>query len=156
MKSAFSASCVWFYQELARRIGNDKYKTYLKEMNYGNMKTGSAVDSFWLDGDLRISAIEQLEVMKKIYGEKYPFDKRCYSILKNIMVVDTKADYVVRAKTGTVARMTPNTGWYVGYVETADDVWFFAANIDMNGPEQSKLRKDFVYTALVELGIINR
>ena len=40
-------------------------------MNYGNSKTGERVDSFWLDGDLRISAIEQIEVLKNIYKEKY-------------------------------------------------------------------------------------
>lgn len=44
------------------------------------------MDTFWLDGDLRISAVEQVEVMKNVYDEKYPFEKTYYAILKNIMI----------------------------------------------------------------------
>lgn len=51
--------------------------------------------------------------------------------------------------------MNPNIGWYVGYVETADDVWFFACNIEMTGPGQAGFRKEMVYTALKDLKIIN-
>lgn len=154
MKSAFTLSCVWYYQELAQKIGNSKYLSYLKKMDYGNMKTGNNVDSFWLDGDLRISAIEEIKVLKNIYGEKYTFDNKYYNILKTLMVVDKNENYIVRAKTGTASRVSPNIGWYVGYIETKDDVWFFACNLDMIKPEQAKLRKEIVYTALRELEII--
>ena len=88
--SAFPVSCVWFYQELARRIGNEKYLYYLKKINYGNCKTGKNIDTFWLDGELRISAKEQIEVMKNIYLEKYPFNKEYYIVLKKVMIVDKK------------------------------------------------------------------
>ena len=98
-------------------------------MNYGNSKTGEHVDSFWLDGDLRISAIEQIDVLKNIYREKYTFDSKNYKILKTLMIVDKNESYIVRAKTGVVGSMSPNIGWYVGYIETNDDVIFFACNI---------------------------
>lgn len=154
LKSAFQASCVWFYQELAKKIGNGKYLKYLKTLNYGNMKTGTSVESFWLDGDLRISAAEQVEFLKNCYLEKFPFDKNCYQILKNLMIVDKNDKYTLRAKTGTTARVSPSIGWYVGYIETEMDVYFFACNIDMSKPEHSKFRKDIVYAALKELNII--
>lgn len=154
LKSAFPASCVWFYQELAKKIGNGKYLTYLKTLNYGNMKTGTTVESFWLDGDLRISAVEQIEFLKNIYQEKFPFDRDYYKILKNLMIVDKNDKFTLRAKTGTTARVSPSIGWYVGYIETEKDVYFFACNIDMTKPEHSNFRKDVVYTALKELNII--
>jgi len=155
MKSEFPISCVWFYQELAKKIENEKFKSYLKKMNYGNSKTGEHVDSFWLDGDLRISAIEQIDVLKNIYREKYTFDSKNYKILKTLMIVDKNESYIVRAKTGVVGSMSPNIGWYVGYIETNDDVIFFACNIDLMKPEQTKMRKEIIYTALRELKIIN-
>lgn len=155
MKSAFQISCVWFYQELARRVGKDVFVSYLKKMNYGNSKTGERFDSFWLDGDLRISAIEQIEVLKNIYKEKYAFDSKNYEILKTLMIVDKNENYVVRAKTGIAVSVSPNIGWYVGYIETKDDVNFFACNIDLMKPEQIKMRKEIVYAALRELKIIN-
>jgi len=154
IKSAFGVSCVWFYQELARRVGGEAYVSYLKMMNYGDRKTGEHVDTFWLDGSLQISALEQIAVLKNIYNEKYSFDKKNYTVLEEVMIVDRTGDYIVRAKTGTAMRVKPVIGWYVGYIETKSDVWFFACNIDMERPEQSKLRKEAVYRALKEAGII--
>ena len=46
------------------------------------------------------------------------------------MKVDENEKYCVRAKTGVVGSVTPKIAWYVGYLETKDDVWFFACNID--------------------------
>ena len=70
MKTAFATSCVWFYQELSKKIGNDIYLKYLKNINYGNEKTGPIVESFWLEGDLRITAVEQIELLRKIYNKE--------------------------------------------------------------------------------------
>lgn len=154
LKIAFQASCVWFYQELAKKVGNDKYLTYLKTLNYGNMKTGTSVDSFWLDGDLKISAVEQIDFLKNVYLEKFSFDKRNYRILKSIMITDQNEKYILRAKTGTTARVNPSIGWYVGFIETKTDVYFFACNIDLIKPEDAKFRKEIIYTALRELKII--
>ena len=155
MKSAFPASCVWFYQELAKKTGNGKYLEYLGAMKYGNGKTGSRVDTFWLDGDLRISAVVQIEVLKNIYARSYRFDDRYYEILRALMVVDKNPRITVRAKTGTVSSVVPHIGWYVGYVETGEDVWFFACNLDMTRPEDALLRKEIIHTAFKEIGIVN-
>ncbi len=155
MKSAFQISCVWFYQELAKRVGKDIFVSYLKKMNYGNFQTGERVDSFWLDGDLRISAVEQINVLKNIYKEKYAFDRKNYEVLKSLMIVDKNENYIVRAKTGVAGSVSPNIGWYVGYIETKDDVNFFACNVDLMKPEHFKIRKEIIYTALRELKIIN-
>ena len=46
LKSAFPVSCVWFYQELAKRIGNVKYLSFLNKLNYGNKMTGSDLTTF--------------------------------------------------------------------------------------------------------------
>ncbi len=154
MKTAFATSCVWFYQELSKKIGNDIYLKYLKNINYGNEKTGPIVESFWLEGDLRITAVEQIELLRKIYNKELKFDERNYIILKNIMKVDENEKYCVRAKTGVVGSVTPKIAWYVGYLETKDDVWFFACNIDYTKPEHLELRKQIVHSAFRELRII--
>ena len=154
LKSAFPLSCVWFYQELAKKIGKDRYISYFRKMKYGNMRAGTNLDSFWLDGGLRISAAEQIAVLKNIYNEKYDFDKKNYVILKDLMIVDKNENYIVRAKTGFATRVTPNIGWYVGYIETKDDTWFFASNMDILKAEHLKFRKEMVYKAFKELEII--
>jgi beta-lactamase class D len=39
-------------------------------------------------------------------------------------------------------------------VETSDDVWFFACNIDMKNNEYGKLRKEMTFYALKAAGAI--
>ncbi len=154
MKTAFAASCVWFYRELARRVGMKAYRAALKELGYGNMKTGPAVDAFWLDGSLRISAREQVAFLKAFYGEEFLFEKRHYAMVKRIMRAESGPGYSILAKTGSYQGPAGPTGWYVGYVETPNDVWFFALNFTVRDASQLALRKEAVREALVRLGIV--
>lgn len=154
IKTAFPNSCVWFYQELAKRIGHDKYKDYFKKVNYGNQLTGKKLDTFWLNGDLRISAWEQVAFLKKVYKREFGFAPKHYDLLQRVMVVEKQPDYTIYAKTGWAARVTPQVGWYVGYVETKGDVWFFACNIDIREPKDARYRQETAMAALKELGII--
>ncbi len=48
LETAFPFSCVWFYQELAGRVGNASYLKYLDGIDYGNEQTGKNLDTFWL------------------------------------------------------------------------------------------------------------
>ncbi|MBF0509757.1 MAG: class D beta-lactamase [Deltaproteobacteria bacterium] len=154
LETAFPASCVWFYQELAKRVGREKYESYLKKLGYGNAQAGPDLTTFWLAGDLKISAVEQIAFLKKVYGRAYPFKAASYDILRKLMVVQQTPAYTIRAKTGWAQRITPQLGWFVGYVESGDRVWFFATNIDITKPEDSRLRQDVTMEALKLKGII--
>lgn len=154
MRSAFPISCVWFYQELARRIGNDRYLQYLTSLNYGNMLTGEDVSTFWLNGDLRISAQEQIQFLKRLYNNDLPFSVAQMDLVKELMVIDSTADYTLCAKTGWAVRVDDQIGWYVGWLETRDDVWFFAMNMDINNDADARFRKDLTIQALQSLGLL--
>ncbi len=154
LKTAFSASCVWFYQELAKEVGLEKYADYLNDINYGNKETGSKVDTFWLDGDIRISAKEQVKFLRNVYEEKYDIEKVHYQVLKNIMVEESTPEYILSGKTGWAQRVTPQIGWYVGYLETHEDTWFFACNLNIIQYEDEKYRKELVLRYLKDLQLI--
>ena len=154
LESAFKKSCVWCFQELARRVGPEKYRSYIEKMNYGKLKETFDATTFWLDGSLEISAKEQVEFLKGIYRRSFPFSQSSYDVLKDIMVVDESGSYTIRAKTGWAARVKPQVGWYVGYVEIKDDVWFFATNIEINSKNDLVLRKSITYESLRIKGII--
>lgn len=154
LKSAFKYSCVWFYQELARRIGLEKYSIWLKKLNYGNEIAGPGVDDFWLQGDIKISAREQVTFLRKVYYREYPFSSDHYNILNRAMLVDSTADYKLFAKTGWAARLEKQVGWYVGYVESQGKVWFFAANLTINKEEEIVFRRELIIKALKDLKII--
>ena len=116
--TAFKSSCVWCYQEFASKIGVEKYKKYLKELNYGNKKIGDDVTRFWLDESLEITTFEQIKFLKRFYTNNLPFKIEDINLLKEIMIDEKNENYTIRAKTGWEGRY----GWYVGYVETKDDL----------------------------------
>jgi beta-lactamase class D len=70
------------------------------------------------------------------------------------MLAEKTPNWSLWAKTGWAARNTPQIGWYVGYVETADDVWFFATNIDIRTANDLPLRQSLTREALQAKGII--
>ena len=70
------------------------------------------------------------------------------------MVVEQTPAYTLRAKTGWAQRAVPQVGWFVGYIEADAGVWFFATNIDILKPEDSRLRQDITIETLKLKGII--
>jgi beta-lactamase class D len=155
LESAFRVSCVWCYQELARRVGAGKYREYVRRCSYGELAEPFDGTRFWLDGSLRISAIEQVEFLRRVFCRELPFRQASFDTLREIMVAGKTPAYTLRAKSGWAAASDPQIGWYVGYVETADDVWFFATNIDLHGPKELPVRQALTLEALRAKGIID-
>jgi len=154
LSTAFSLSCVWCYQEFAKKIGNERYIKYLVDMSYGNKKTGKDVTSFWLEGDLGISVIEQIDFIRKVYLEKLPFKNKNIQLLKKIMLVDETPIYTLSAKTGWANRLKDQHGWYVGYIEVNGKTWLFANNVHISSKGDLRLRKQLVIESLKLKGII--
>lgn len=155
LESAYKVSCVWCYKEFTLKIGAQKYKEYLEKLNYGNKTIGADVSDFWLDGSLKITPLGQIDFLKKLYKNDLPFKIENINTLKNIMIEEKNTDFTLRAKSGWSTRFEKQSGWYVGYIETKDDVWFFITNIVTNGQKDLPLRKEITIEALKIKGIIN-
>ena len=153
LESAFRVSCVWCYQNLARSVGRERYRSALAALNYGNQIVGNEVDAFWLNGDLKISAREQIKFLRKVSDYTIPFRREYVDTLKNIMLVERTDSHSMYAKTGWAAT-TPQVAWYVGFVTTGDATWFFAMNMRVDRPEQAALRKELAIRSLRMLEII--
>jgi len=154
LASAFKVSCLWCYQEMAARVGAGKYPAYLEDMKYGKLTKPFDGTHFWLDGSLTISAHEQIAFLKGVQKRSFRFSPRSYDILSEIMIADQQPNYTLRAKTGWSGGKHPQVGWYVGYVETPDDVWFFALNIVVRTQDDLPLRLTIARQALTARGIL--
>lgn len=153
--TAFKSSCVWCYQEFASKIGVEKYKNYLKELDYGNRIVGNDVSDFWLDGSLKITTFEQIKFLKRLYKNDLPFKIEDINTLKQIMIEEKNENFTLSAKSGWSTRFEFESGWYIGFVETKDDVWFFATNLVTQGKKDLPLRKEITIESLKIKGIIN-
>ena len=154
LESAFKVSCVWCFQELARRVGTAKYKHHLARSAYGELHKSFNETTFWLDGSLKISAVEQVEFLKKVYRRSLPFKDSSYNSLRQFMLVEKNSEYSLLAKTGWATKASPPVGWYVGYVETRKGTWFFAMNMDTPDQSALPLRQKITREALGAKGII--
>lgn len=131
LRSAFKYSVLWYYRELALRVGEQQMKKYVTAFNYGNKDSSGRVDNFWLNNVLKISADEQVEFLKAFYTGRLPVAKRSTEIVKDILVFEQAPTYKLSAKTGggPIAEGI-YIGWFVGYLETKGNVYFFATNIE--------------------------
>ncbi len=135
LKTAIQNSVVWYYQELARRVGKERMQQYIDAAKYGNQDISGSIDTFWLEGRLRISADEQVEFLKRLYKDQLPFSKRTMQVVREILVVEKTASYQLSGKTGSAQRVMPHIGWFVGYLETKGNVYFFATNYESTNPD---------------------
>lgn len=133
LQSAFKYSVVWYYQELARRVGEEEMQRLVSLNKYGNENLNEQVDNFWLSdtgGKMRISQVAQIDFLKKLYHEELKFSKRSQQLVKGIMLMEEHEAYKLFAKTGMGSHDGRCYGWYVGWVEKEDNVYFFATNIE--------------------------
>ncbi|MEW6736926.1 MAG: penicillin-binding transpeptidase domain-containing protein, partial [Acidobacteriota bacterium] len=101
LRSAIKYSCVWYYQELAQRVGNAKMQKYVEGFHYGNQDISGGIDKFWLNSSLQISADEQIEFLKALYAGRLPVSPRSMEIVKDILLLEQTASYKLSAKTGS-------------------------------------------------------
>lgn len=127
MEQAFKFSAVPYYQEVARRIGKDTMQFWIDSLKYGNMNISGPVDSFWLNNTLQVSPDEQLGLVKRLYFEQLPFQKRTQQVVRKVMLMEDNSLYKLSYKTGWgFDEKGENIGWVVGWIEENRHPYFFA------------------------------
>jgi beta-lactamase class D len=138
LRNAFQISSVPHYQELVRQIGHERIQSAVDAAQYGNQNISGGIDTFWLEGEMRISPRQQIELLKRLYHDELPFAADVMAAVRDIMVLEQTVDYVLRAKTGlAVLNDDEYTGWWVGWVEHEDEVTFFATVLTARAPGDS-------------------
>lgn len=149
LASAMRESAIWFYQDLARTIGEKNMQEYVSKIQYGNQDISGGIEAFWLDSSLKISAAEQADFIEKLVEEDLPFSQKNQKTVKRMMIQDEQDRFILHGKTGT--RLSDmGLGWYVGYIETEKGIWVFSVNIDGTGTEA----KNIAVEVLKEKGIM--
>ncbi|MBS1773485.1 MAG: class D beta-lactamase [Bacteroidetes bacterium] len=154
MREAFKVSCVPYYQEIARRIGAARMAHYVDTANYGNKNVAGAIDMFWLNDSLQISADEQVGFLKRMYFAELPFSERSQRIVKNMMLQEETPQYKLYYKTGWGHHGQSDILWVVGFIEKIEHVkehansmnksdmrmypYFFAMNFDVPENDTTK------------------
>lgn len=149
LKSAVQNSVVWYFKRLAKAIGPEKTKAYLNDIDYGNKDISGGQEKYWLKSSLKISAVEQLEILEGLYNEELPFSAEHQRIVKDIILLDEHVGKKLSGKTGSGKEL----GWFIGYVSTSDDVTYFSVNMKNHAKASGSTAKAICLDILSSEGI---
>jgi beta-lactamase class D len=158
LREAMRVSAVPYFQELARRVGYEKLNEFYTKLQYGNMDISGGVDQFWLSGALRITQMQQIDFLKRLYKEELPVSKRSMDIVKSIIVLADTNGYILRGKTGWSQSDKENIGWLVGWVEKGGNVYFYATNVEstLENKKFAESRRAITENILMGMGVLNK
>jgi len=143
LASATRDSVVWYFQELASKIGSERMQDFLNKIKYGNRDISGGLTTFWLGSSLKISAREQVDLLHKLYSGKLPVSPQNVEIVKRNITLSEDNGLRLMGKTGSARHGT--LGWFVGCVEKQGKRYFFAANIQAadgaTGPKAREITK---------------
>ncbi|MCX6324713.1 MAG: class D beta-lactamase [Sphingobacteriales bacterium] len=155
IKEAFKESALPFFQEVARRIGKDSMNVWVDRLGYGNMNTDGAVDSFWINNQLKISPDEQLGLLKKLYFDQLPFRKSVQQQVRDFMLQEDNTTYKLSYKTGWgFDESNQALGWVAGWIEENRHVYFFVTLLKSKDKDydMSRARIDITKDILKQYG----
>ena len=130
LQSAMSSSVNWYFQTIDQQLGASCVQNYFRKIRYGNENTSSGLATYWMESSLKISPIEQVELLTKLYQNSFGFASENINAVKDAIRLSASDAGTLYGKTGTgcIDGQDVN-GWFVGYVETTDNTCFFATNI---------------------------
>lgn len=128
--SAMEASVNWYFQAIDEQLGASQVQKYLHEIGYGNEDLSGDFSSYWLESSLKISPIEQVELLTKLQNNSLGFALKNVKAVKDAIHISSSDFGNLYGKTGT-GRVNGKdiNGWFIGFVEKTDNTYFFATNL---------------------------
>ena len=158
LSSAMQQSANWYFQSLDQTAGVAQLSEFYRSINYGNTVIGTDAENYWNGSALKISALEQVELLVKLYSNSWGFNVENVAAVKNSMLISASGDNALYGKTGTGRIDSTNiAGWFVGYVEQAGNTYFFAvylcSDTGADGTTASQIALDILDSMGIKVNI---
>ena len=155
LNSAMKSSVNWYFERINEMLGITCTYNYIKEIGYGNENIGNDYSSYWLESSLKISPVEQVELLTRLYNNKFGFSDKNINAIKDSILISSSHSGKFYGKTGT-GRVDGKdvNGWFVGFVETADNTYFFATNLQSKSNANGIIASEITLKILSNLGIV--
>jgi len=162
LRSAMATSAVWVFQELARRIGEERMQSLVDGFDYGNRNIGGGIDRFWLTGDMRIDPVQQVDFLDRLRRGVLPASKRAQDVTRDLLRLTRVGDAVIRSQTGLVGvdnlteaeEVRASVGWLVGWAENGERQTVFALNVDIRDGRHAAGRMALAQQCLKDIGAL--
>ena len=149
-----ASSVNWYFQTMDTRLGSDRLAAYFQKIGYGNADVTGDISSYWMESSLKISPIEQVELLQDFYQNNFHFDSKNIQAVKKALLLSTTSSGSLYGKTGT-GRVNGKdvNGWFIGYIETANNTYYFATNIQSSSGATGSQATEITESVLSNLGI---
>lgn len=144
LETAFQTSCIWYFRQIIDAVGADEIAKELNALLYGNCDisewNGSGenpleeLNGFWLNSSLKISPLNQVQVLSKIFDQDSKYSEKNIAILKNIMLVNETDSQKIYGKTGSGSN---GDAWFVGFSEKQGEKQYFAIYLNDNTKKET-------------------
>lgn len=146
MEQAFKLHTTEYFHTLNNTIGKDTLQHWLDTLGYGSLVNKYKIvdlQKFWMDNSLKVTADEQLGLMKKLYFKQLPFQQRCQTIVKEQLSQEANSNYSISyINSNSIAVNNRYNNWIAGWIEENKHPYFFVLHTDGNTatnlPESSK------------------
>lgn len=155
LASATRESVVWYFQELASRIGQERMQEYINKIEYGNQDISGGLTTFWLRSSLQISAMEQVQLLNKLYANQLPFAASTQAIVKKNITLSDENGVIFMGKTGSGFENGKwLLGWFVGCIEKNGQWYIVATNLEAPDDATGAKAREITKQIAKELGIL--
>ncbi len=153
LESAMENSVTWYFQTLDLQMGAASIAQFIREIGYGNQTADGNLASYWYDSTLKISPVEQVELLRKFHDGALPSSPENSQTVKDAICLASLENGTLYGKTGTSSTDGKNTlGWFIGYIESEDNVCYFAANIQNEDNAGGSAAAEITLAILSDLG----
>lgn len=158
LSTAIKYSVVWFFQEMVQKIGKDKIQHYLDKAHYGNRDLSAPLTKFWLyPHSLKISAFEQLDMLKGLYNKTLPFKQETMEDVQDMLVLENNDGIILSGKTGSGMKDNKwRLGWFIGHLKRGNREFIFVTNMEGKSKASGLRAKKITKNILADLELINK
>jgi len=155
LSSGLRDNPVWMFQQVARRIGRERMSEALERLEYGNNDIGGGVDHFWLQGALRVSAFEQVDLVRRLADGELPMTQRAQRLVRQALAVERRGGLTLYGITGDSSSVRTAIAWWVGWIERKGrPIAHFAMNYVPSASSRSHDRFAIGRAILAEAGLL--
>ena len=154
LQSAMNSSVNWYFESVDEQLGAANISNYIEEIGYGNENISGDFSTYWMESSLKISPIEQVELLTRLQNNSLGFAPENINAVKDAICLSSSDAGTFYGKTGTgrVDGQDVN-GWFIGYIETADNTYFFATNISADSDATGGNATEITMSILSDMNI---